>query len=386
MATAEQLTAELQVKNQQLQQVTAAFNQLQLKEASSEQKERICREVRFMSTFTGTGDITINAFISSVEYYLSTTSNEELKKCITRTIFYEKIQGEAKNTVINIPNPDNWAAIKLILKTRYRPDTEPSEIYKRINNLRVNSVSELAIEIQSIKYKCNELIIYYTSDSVVDLSNVDSLLVYTIKEMTQGVLLEKIYEEKDLGKIVEIMRSRRFEDSCVREEYKRFRHIQSKNQSNPRIQKSQFQDDNRNVNSNKNMQDRYYANRFQSRQHDSGNNGRDFNNYNYNNSANNFKPQFQDSGHNRRNFNNNGLGNFRAQYQESGNNRRPFNNNSGNFRRQYHESGNPRENSGQYRQQQNYFRQRPVEPMEVDNIQRRNKEIEETNNVAFFMN
>lgn len=64
-----------------------------------------------------------------------------------------------------------------------------------IANLKVNNVSELIIEIQNIKYKSDELIIYYKNDHYIDLSNIDSLLVNTIKEMRQRMLLDKIYEE-----------------------------------------------------------------------------------------------------------------------------------------------------------------------------------------------
>jgi len=57
-------------------------------------------------------------------------------------------------------------------------------------------VSELAIEIQNIKYKTDELIVYHKNDNFIDLSNVESLLVNAAKEMSQGTLLDKIYEVK----------------------------------------------------------------------------------------------------------------------------------------------------------------------------------------------
>jgi len=57
------------------------------------------------------------------------------------------------------------------------------------------------VEIQNIKYKTDELIVYHKNDNFIDLSNIESLLDNTVKEMTQGTLLDKIYEERELGRI-----------------------------------------------------------------------------------------------------------------------------------------------------------------------------------------
>lgn len=132
-------------------------------------------------------------------------------------------QGQAKNVIINIPQPDNWQLIKETLKLRYRPDVEPHHLYRKVANLKVSSVNELMIEVQNIKYKADELTVYYRGDHYIDLSNMDSLLVNTIKEMTQGVLLDKIYDEGNLNNVIKIMTSRRFEDSCIRPEYRKFK-------------------------------------------------------------------------------------------------------------------------------------------------------------------
>ena len=56
-------------------------------------------------------------------------------------------------------------------------------------------MSELVIDIQNIKNKADELTVYYRNDHYIGLTNVDSLLVNTVKEMTQGTLLDKIYNE-----------------------------------------------------------------------------------------------------------------------------------------------------------------------------------------------
>lgn len=47
-------------------------------------------------------------------------------------------------------------------------------------------VSELIVEIQNIKYKSDELTLYYQNDHYIDLSNVNSILVNTLKEMTHN--------------------------------------------------------------------------------------------------------------------------------------------------------------------------------------------------------
>ncbi|GBP04513.1 Retrovirus-related Pol polyprotein from transposon 17.6 [Eumeta japonica] len=219
------LTEELAHKDQQLERLRAAYmelqgqiqqqQQMQMQHQQqqpyqqSSQLDRIFKNVSYLPVFTGVGDITINSFLSSVEYLLSSITEEGLMKEATKAIFYRNIQGEAKNVVINIQQPDNWAIIKKTLRLRYRPDTEPHQIYRKINEIRVNNVSELAIELQNIKYKNDELSIYYQDDQYIDLTNVNSLLVNVAKEITQGILLDKIYEERDIGTIIDIMTKRR---------------------------------------------------------------------------------------------------------------------------------------------------------------------------------
>ncbi|XP_055371965.1 putative uncharacterized protein DDB_G0282499 [Condylostylus longicornis] len=154
MAQEQQLVKEIETKNQQIIQLTAAVQHYQEREAANIAKEKIMREVRFMSTFTGKGEVTINSFISSIEYYLSSVQDAELKKLMVRTIYFEKIQGEAKDAIISIPEPDNWELIKSALRLRYKPDIEPAEIYRRINNIKCNSVEPM--DIGNIETKNND--------------------------------------------------------------------------------------------------------------------------------------------------------------------------------------------------------------------------------------
>ena len=106
-----------------------------------------------MPILTGTEGIIVNSFFKGVEYLLSPISDEEIRREAVRTIYYSNIQEEAKSIVINHPEPNNWRQIKTTLKLRYRPDTEPHQTYRRIASLRANNISELAIDIQNIKYK-----------------------------------------------------------------------------------------------------------------------------------------------------------------------------------------------------------------------------------------
>ncbi|KAI8122659.1 hypothetical protein CVS40_6386 [Lucilia cuprina] len=148
-------------REQQLEQLHSAYLELQQQQQQPQQLpqqhqqynqlDRILKNVSYLPVFTGVGDITINSFLSSAEYLLSTIGEESLKKEAIKAIYYRNIQGEAKNVVINVQQPDNWTIIKKTLKLRYRPDVEPHQIYRRINELRVNNVSELAVELQNLK-------------------------------------------------------------------------------------------------------------------------------------------------------------------------------------------------------------------------------------------
>lgn len=329
------LLEQLARREQQLEQLRNAYVDLQQRQqVQPNQINQLYKNVAHLPTFTGNGEITINSFLSNVEYLLSTIDDEELRKEAVKAIYYRNIQGEAKNTIINIQEPNNWPLIKKTLKLRYRPDTEPHQLYRRINNINVNTVSQLAIEIQNIKYKSDELIIYHSGEHCIDLTNIDSILVNTIKEMTQGTLLDKIYDERDLGNILEIMTRRRFEDSCIRPEFRRYGN-----------RTTRYNNTNQNRN-NSNQQMNYNNNNF----------NRGYNQQN--NVRQNFRQNYNPNNNINKNFNN--LGQYRAQ-----DNRNNNTNMSGNFQRP--QTGNPRQNSGQYRQ--NPFRQGQVEPMEIDNIE-----------------
>ncbi|XP_065365499.1 protein kinase 4-like [Calliphora vicina] len=322
-------------REQQLEQLRSAYLELQQQQQQPQQLpqqhnqlDRILKNVSYLPIFTGVGDITINSFLSSVEYLLSTIGEEGLKKEAIKAIYYRNIQREAKNVVINVHQPDNWIIIKKTLKLRYRPDVEPHQIYRRINELRVNNVSELAVELQNLKYKSDELSIYYQDDHCIDLTNVDSLLTNIAKEMTQGILLDKIYDERDLGTIIDTMTKRRYEDSCIRPEFRKFRGTLNRSQVN-----------------------RYRNN---------NNNRNQFNtNYRYNNNMNN--DNNRNTNGNMNNNNDNGNNNISGRYRiqnELGNN-----NTVGQFR----QAGYPRPYSNQVRWNPN--RQNRIEPMEIDNIE-----------------
>jgi len=126
------LLGQLAIREQQLEQLRQAYVQLQTNNTSTAQQGRLFKTINHLATFTGTGDISINSFFSSVEYLLLSIQDPELKREATRTIFYRTIQGQAKDVVINVPEPDNWELIKTTLKLRYRPDTEPHQLYRRI--------------------------------------------------------------------------------------------------------------------------------------------------------------------------------------------------------------------------------------------------------------
>lgn len=106
---------------QQIADLTVAFQNLRAQNnLMHNQPRNIMKEISYMSIFTGRNEISINSFISSAEYHLSTVTDPDQKKQMTRAIFYEKIQGEAKNAVINIPDPSDWnAGIENEIQTGY---------------------------------------------------------------------------------------------------------------------------------------------------------------------------------------------------------------------------------------------------------------------------
>ncbi|XP_037919546.1 probable cyclin-dependent serine/threonine-protein kinase DDB_G0292550 [Hermetia illucens] len=327
------LQHQIQEREQQIHQLAEALEWLTQQQQSAENRHRIMKEIQFMSCFTGSGPVSVNAFIKNVEYYLNNITDPNARKAATRAIYQEKIQGEAKNAVMGLPEPDNWDDIKSSLKLRYRPELEPAEIYRQITNLRGDTVSDLAIDILNLKYKAEEIILYYENDMNVDLNSAESLLVNVVKEMTQGVLLEKIYSLKSVNEIVKIMRERRFEDSCIRPEFRKTDVSSYNNHFNNKKHKNKFRKNWSQNNSQDNP--KYQGNPSQDiRQNDQNTDNRQYNNreeYNVSNS------NSQNTNETR---NHNPSRKFKANYRQ----------------------GNSRQYSNTRKHQQ-------VEPMEVDNIQ-----------------
>lgn len=387
------LQDQVHMQSRQIEMLTAALQKFRNHDVQNQNREKVLKEIRYMSNFNGASEVTINSFLNSVEYYLSSIIDQDVRKCAVRTIYYEKIQGEAKDSIINLPDPDNWESIKQHLKRRYRPEMEPTEIYRKIGNLRVNTVSELAFSIQNLKYKADELSVYYKDSNYIDLSNIDSYLLNVIKEMSQGTLLERIYEESDLNNVIEIMNKRRYEDSCIRQEFKK---QNSNNNANNYNKQNQLK--NQNFTQNKNKSNRYSFNNTRNNYNHPNTQfhqrNQNYTNY-YNQSLNqndNYNHTKNNSGHyNHQNTQFNQRNQKHTnQYNHSSNQNDNLNynrNNSGQFHRPYQMSGNSRVYSGQNRQQQGSFtRQGQMEPMEVDNIQENREIRNESNNMEFFIN
>lgn len=115
-ATTIDMMEQLARREQQLDQLRNAYIELQRSQTNQQEKDRVIKNISHLPIFTGTGSNTINSFFSSVEYMLSTLTNEETMKEAVRTVFYRVIQGEAKDVVINIQETHNWNKIKEALK------------------------------------------------------------------------------------------------------------------------------------------------------------------------------------------------------------------------------------------------------------------------------
>lgn len=116
-------------REQQLESMRLAYIELRQQQGQDKSlKEHIMKTINFLPTFAATREVTVNSFFCSTEYLLSTIKNGTLYK-EARIIFYQIIQGQAKDAIINVPQPDNWQLIKETLKLRYRPNIETHQIY-----------------------------------------------------------------------------------------------------------------------------------------------------------------------------------------------------------------------------------------------------------------
>jgi len=84
------LLEQLAIREQQLEQLRQAYVQLQTNNTSTAQQGRLFKTISHLATFTGTGDISINSFFSSVEYLLSSIQDPELKRPFSIGRFKDK--------------------------------------------------------------------------------------------------------------------------------------------------------------------------------------------------------------------------------------------------------------------------------------------------------
>lgn len=309
-------------------------------------RERTITEVKHLTPFNGK-NIQVTAFIQAVEYYLNRLEEGPIKKLAVATIFLEKIQGEAKLAVLNINDIEDWQLIKAKLRQQYKPEYMPEELYYKISNIKVHSVSELLEKIYTYKNKAEELRIYYKDTEHIELTGIESLLVNTVKRITQGTLAYAIKKKNTFQEIVDELDCVDFEDNCIKNEYRIFenkntnftKRTQNLNTFNKNYKKSNYNYNNSNVpnareNNNRTIQNNYNQNtRFQ----------RTGDNFNQ---SNNYRRQ---SG----NYNNNFYRNNNNQYQNQGGN--------------YNQSNNYRRQSGNHTNTNNQ-NQNAVVPMDVDNI------------------
>lgn len=307
-------------------------------------RERTLTEIKYLTPFSGK-NIQVAAFIQAVEYYLNRLEEGPTKKLAVATIFLEKIQGEAKRAVINISDIEDWQIIKTKLKQQYKPEYMPEDLYYKISNIKVHSVSDLLEKLYTYKNKAEELRLYYKDTENIDLTGVESLLVNTVKRITQGTLAYAIKKKNTFQDIVDELDSIDFEDNCIRNEYRIFENKNfnfNKRTQNLNKFKTNFRTSNHNKSSVPNVRE---------------NNNRTFqNNFNQN-------TRFQRTGNNYNQSNNyqRQSGNFNSNYYRNNNNNNQYQYQRGN------QSNNYRNQSGNHGYYNNQG-QNAVVPMDVDHI------------------
>lgn len=71
-----------------------------------------------MRTFSRRGEVSTNAFVNNVQYFLRTIRDADIKKVAVCSIYFEEIVKVGKDVIVNTQS-EEWVQIKYNLKLEY---------------------------------------------------------------------------------------------------------------------------------------------------------------------------------------------------------------------------------------------------------------------------
>lgn len=357
-AQQQQFHEQLQILNQKINEQETRLHQIQNTRFNLT-PDQIIRNFNEITSFSGDNNYKLKSFLKSVEDVesLCGMNNEDLKQYCLKKLINNKIIGSARNAILEIPDHQRtWTNIIAQLQLKFKPKSTIHQLLFTAKELKVNNLKELFEKLNEIKSKCSEICDFEDEENFT-YEAIDKELVQIIKSKLIPIMQIQINSEKTLFELDNILCQSEiyYCNDIIKNEYK--------------INKS----------------------------YNSGNNNH---NKNYNN--NKQKPNYQSQNY----LNKNNIGqnqNFNSYRQNNFNNKHPNQNSNNNYRNNYNGNnyngqnynGQYRQNSGQYRQNSGQFRannygnnnfnkNREITPMEVDNLEQTNSQINHINNEVNF--
>lgn len=183
------------------QRLTAALEQIAAISARNQHNRQPHKEIQYIPEFSGEHQ-KLTHFISMVDTHLETTA-EDQRALIWRTIYNVKITGRAKELLLN-NTVTSWETARILLTQHFRPQFNVKDITRKINNLKVGSISELNVRIEQLIGDINALVLYET-----DRDNLKNMLYNSltlkIKDLVTGSLSRELRNVYDIHRVKEIL-------------------------------------------------------------------------------------------------------------------------------------------------------------------------------------
>jgi len=114
----------------------------------------IAKEARALPTFRGDGTTSIITFINEADYLLNLIANPQARGYLERIVM-GKIQGDALQVVLHLPEDASWEAVKLKLKNSFGVPEDYFSLKEAANSIPYRHITQYYEELRSVLNKLN---------------------------------------------------------------------------------------------------------------------------------------------------------------------------------------------------------------------------------------
>lgn len=180
------------------ERLTAALEQIAAFQISSQNPYT---EIKHIPEFDGNCK-TLTQFLSIVETHLEGVAANR-KTSVWNAIYNIKVTGKAKELILNNA-VTTWEAAKILLTQHFRPILNIKDIIRKINLIKVNTISELCSKIENLICEINSYSVYEENKEQIK-TMLYQTLISKVKELVTSNLSREIKNVFDIHMLKQIL-------------------------------------------------------------------------------------------------------------------------------------------------------------------------------------